>query len=508
LNGYFGRVIEEITDHGGDIVRFAGDAILAVWPAAGQEDARHATRCAARCGLSLQQELRGYRTDTGRELSIKIGVGSGDFTCMHLGGEFARWEVLITGLAFVQSFAALEQAKAGQVVVSLQSWSQLQDGFQGTQLQMGSVLIEGGPAEGDTEFIEAATEAANYAPPEEAVRAYVPGTVTARLVAGQEAWIGELRVVSVLFVNLPDLNYATPLDRAQTIIQYLQQELYRFEGSINKLNLDDKGTSLLVSISARCRRARGRCPAGGACGDGHSERLLNWGCAARSAFHLAACSAARSAVRTPRIHADGRHRQFVRPPDATAWLDIHCDDATAGGRGAYRVSAAGRHQQGQDRTVAVYRPVEPLRAATARREPVGREREREPLQSISTHSPNERRLAAPGRPPGWPGAVVIEGPPGIGKSGWCPTCWPMPSKPASPATLGTAIRSSRRRCTMPGVRLSINSWRSPVYRAPSRSGEPGCSTNWRRCIPSWSIWPRCWATRCRSICPTTITPGT
>ena len=71
--------------------------------------------------------------------------------------------------------------------------------------------------------------------------------MTARLYAGQENWLGELRVVSVLFVNLPDLNYATTLDRAQHTIQYLQQELYRFEGSINKLNLDDKGTSLLAA---------------------------------------------------------------------------------------------------------------------------------------------------------------------------------------------------------------------------------------------------------------------
>ena len=76
----------------------------------------------------------------------------------------------------------------------------------------------------------------------------MPGTITARFTAGQKNWIGELRVVSVLFVNLPDLNYATTLDRAQDSIRYLQQELYRFEGSINKLNLDDKGISLLAAL--------------------------------------------------------------------------------------------------------------------------------------------------------------------------------------------------------------------------------------------------------------------
>src|SRR4051794_12805621 len=32
LNAYFGELIELITAHGGEIVKFAGDALLALWP--------------------------------------------------------------------------------------------------------------------------------------------------------------------------------------------------------------------------------------------------------------------------------------------------------------------------------------------------------------------------------------------------------------------------------------------------------------------------------------------
>src|SRR6185503_16198948 len=105
LNAYFSRVVNTIAAQGGDIVRFAGDAILAVWTADDCIDIDEATCRATGCGLALQEELRGYRTESGTELAIKIGVGVGDFTCMHLGGEFERWEILITGVAFVQSFA-------------------------------------------------------------------------------------------------------------------------------------------------------------------------------------------------------------------------------------------------------------------------------------------------------------------------------------------------------------------------------------------------------------------
>lgn len=32
LNDYFGQLIRLIHSHGGDVVKFAGDALLAVWP--------------------------------------------------------------------------------------------------------------------------------------------------------------------------------------------------------------------------------------------------------------------------------------------------------------------------------------------------------------------------------------------------------------------------------------------------------------------------------------------
>jgi class 3 adenylate cyclase len=32
LNEYFSQMIKLITDHGGDIVKFAGDALMVVWP--------------------------------------------------------------------------------------------------------------------------------------------------------------------------------------------------------------------------------------------------------------------------------------------------------------------------------------------------------------------------------------------------------------------------------------------------------------------------------------------
>src|SRR5215218_5782473 len=41
LNTSFGQILDTIEAHGGDVVKFAGDALLAIWPV---EDAGHETR--------------------------------------------------------------------------------------------------------------------------------------------------------------------------------------------------------------------------------------------------------------------------------------------------------------------------------------------------------------------------------------------------------------------------------------------------------------------------------
>src|SRR5579884_1442482 len=38
LNAYFGQLIEILTAHGGDIVKMAGDALVAIWPVSPEED--------------------------------------------------------------------------------------------------------------------------------------------------------------------------------------------------------------------------------------------------------------------------------------------------------------------------------------------------------------------------------------------------------------------------------------------------------------------------------------
>ncbi len=56
LNVFLARIIEIVADHGGDVAKIVGDALLPVWPAIA-EDLATVTQRAALCGLAIATEL-------------------------------------------------------------------------------------------------------------------------------------------------------------------------------------------------------------------------------------------------------------------------------------------------------------------------------------------------------------------------------------------------------------------------------------------------------------------
>ncbi|MCB0163808.1 MAG: adenylate/guanylate cyclase domain-containing protein, partial [Anaerolineae bacterium] len=262
LNDYFGHLIEIIASHGGDVVKFAGDALIALFPAFDDADQPQpallpqATRLAAQCSLTAQQHLNHYQATEGIRLSLKLAIGAGEVITMHLGGVFDRWEFLVTGDPLVQVGQAEGHAQPGEIAISPQAWPLMADVATGRAIA-GTAAAKSTTVTGPVirltglrqlispTALEAVTLSTGMAA---ALRCYIPGAIRARLAANQSGWIAELRRVTVLFVNLPDLNYAIDLAQAQQIIRALQDDLYRYEGSLNKLSVDDKGVTLVAAL--------------------------------------------------------------------------------------------------------------------------------------------------------------------------------------------------------------------------------------------------------------------
>jgi len=246
LNDYFGRWIDIITQYGGDVVKFAGDALLAIWPADAKTGGlRSAVLQAAACALEAHNTLRGYQTAEGNPLVIRTGITAGGVQAVHLGGMFERWEMLVVGEAISQVSVTMQQAAPGTIVLSQKAQELLGKGTRGKQSAQGYLTLSGleitaRKIDPDQKIFEA---------PQGSVRAletYIPGAIKDRLAAGQIGWLAELRNVSVLFINFPDLNYETSLETSQEIMHHLQSALYHYEGSVNDNFVDERGATLLA----------------------------------------------------------------------------------------------------------------------------------------------------------------------------------------------------------------------------------------------------------------------
>ena len=402
LNLYFGRLTDIVTQWGGDVLLFAGDAALAIWPCEpGTLPA--ATRAAAGCGLAICRELRGFAPLPEVTLHQRASVGAGSASLLHLGGVGGAWHYLVTGDAIRQTGEADRHAEPGEVILSPAAAALA--GLAGTPLPDGHLRA-------DAAF---EAEPRPRPAPEQAdagvLRQYMPGSVLASLDAGHAEWMGEFRQLSLLFVNL-DVpgDGAAALETLQRVTESAQRLLAQYEGSVYQFVADDKGTTIIgafglppFGIEDAATRALDV-----ALKLKEAVAVLGVPCSCGVTTGRAFCGAYGSARRRQFTIVGPVINRAARLAQAAARGDVLCDGATqaAAGKLAFETLPP-MALKGHLDPVAVHRPVG--RAASSApaggRQLVGRVAERSRLQA---------HLATLGQGTG--GLVWLEGEPGIGKS--------------------------------------------------------------------------------------------
>lgn len=251
LSDYFGELIDLVSAYGGDVVKFAGDGLSVVWPVGedADQDLVSATRHAAQCGLAIQSKLNNYRAAEGVRLSVQVGISAGEVHLLYVGGVFSRWENLISGAPMVEMSLAEKRAAPGDVVLDAKAWTLIQDYCVSDEWEWPDGAVRLKSVREPLSLHEAVIP--NPTPEmESALKAFIPGAVVDRIVAGQTRWLAELRRVTVMFVNLPDLDHAASnaLERMQEAMCACQTAAYRCEGSINKISVHENGPILIAAM--------------------------------------------------------------------------------------------------------------------------------------------------------------------------------------------------------------------------------------------------------------------
>lgn len=408
LNEYFGLLIDRIEGTGGMIVTFVGDALIASWPAEG--DVRDVALRSLACALGIRADVSAFRTPYETKLETKIALGVGRATTARVGGFGGKWRIVTAGDPVLQATDAISLCAPGAIVVSPQVWAHVREVARGETIEDGCVCVDEADA---IAFSESPIVDALEIEPE-LVRGFVPDAVLHRLDAGQEGWLADLRHVTAMFVGLRPLDWRRP-DAwllLQTAISPVQRHLSDHEGSLDKIVVDEKGTTLIAAfglpptktdrpaqraIAAATAIAADVRAQGLSCDIGiASGRLLCGpiGNARRREYTLVG-STVNLAARLMQ-HADG---------------GVVCDEATyaRAGHVAGARSAATLALKGFAELVTAYtieeRPRTTAPAPSSAMTTVGRERE------ISAIAELYDRIGA-----GMGGVIVLEGEAGIGKS--------------------------------------------------------------------------------------------
>jgi class 3 adenylate cyclase/tetratricopeptide (TPR) repeat protein len=218
LNRYFARLIDVIDRYGGEVVNFAGDALIALWEV-DQGDLAAATDRAMACAAELAAS-----PPTGRiPLTARFGVGAGDLCGVELGGTRGRRHCVLSGAALLGASSASRSAGAGHVV-----------------LDAGATR----PVTGSGSSLETPDRPAAVAV--DMLRDYLPAAVLARVARGQRSWLAELRTVTAIFVHIPGFDVVTDLARAHEVVRLSQEHLGRWDIDLLDVSVDDHGTCLVA----------------------------------------------------------------------------------------------------------------------------------------------------------------------------------------------------------------------------------------------------------------------
>ena len=240
LDDFCGQLSARVDQHGGELVAIVGDAVVSIFEHT-EDDARSGVARAASCAAAIVRELDGRSFDGSHPLRLRAGVGSGRTVAVRVGTA-ERWELAVAGDAVADAFSTQSDAAPGEVALAPRalellgkraSWTPGSDG-QGPSLDALSAP-HGATAE------RADTSAGQE------LFGYLPDVVRARMIDSGGEWLPELRPVTAVFIRLDDIDARTPdIDRLQVAIGLIQQSADSYDGGVDHLVFDDKGTVVTV----------------------------------------------------------------------------------------------------------------------------------------------------------------------------------------------------------------------------------------------------------------------
>ncbi|KAJ3117962.1 hypothetical protein HDU96_004638 [Phlyctochytrium bullatum] len=145
---YMTKIIHQVVQHGGDVTKFLGDALLVVFRSPPAAPPHLGVANAFRCALTIMRDFPYESVDTsvlrnkasGAErteyrLGLHMALIAGEVGHAVVGGR-TRMDYVVWGECFGELEGLLKSANAGEIAVSTEAWTHVSQAFQKTQTSL------------------------------------------------------------------------------------------------------------------------------------------------------------------------------------------------------------------------------------------------------------------------------------------------------------------------------------------------------------------------------------
>ncbi|XP_053461947.1 adenylate cyclase type 10 [Nycticebus coucang] len=271
LNYYISAIVEKVLIYGGDILKFAGDALLALWKVE-RRQLKNIITVVIKCSLEIHGLFETQESEEGLDVRVKIGLAAGHISMLVFGDETRNY-FLVIGQAVDDVRLAQSMAQMNDVILSPNCWqlcdrSMIEIERIPDQRAVKVNFLKPPPTFNFDEFFTKCMTFMDYYPPgdhknilrlacmlesdpelELSLQKYVMESILKQIDDKQlRGYLSELRPVTILFVNLmfKDQDKAEVIGSAiQDACVHITSVLKVFRGQINKVFMFDKGCSFL-----------------------------------------------------------------------------------------------------------------------------------------------------------------------------------------------------------------------------------------------------------------------
>lgn len=249
INRLFGEMLGDAADHGGEMLKYGGDAMLLFF--AGED---HPAQAAAAAWAMQRTLAKIGRVDTGRSavrLRMSVGMHSGAFDVFAVGRR--HQELLIAGPDTTTTVEMEAAASAGEVLLSPATAAALAPPYLGRELAGGALLRRRPPARADLR---------GEAVPATPVERFLSPRLHDHLAAGGAD--PDHRLATVLFLQILGLDRwlgeegpgaAAAAEALDDTITVIQEELERFDVPFLATDLAADGAKVMAASGAPLARA-------------------------------------------------------------------------------------------------------------------------------------------------------------------------------------------------------------------------------------------------------------